>query len=386
MGDPMWLSLGAPASRRLLVPKGRPRLAPGFNPGSARTALLLALLLAACSPQTDVQEIEFKVPVTVREVALGTVEDLIVATGTLRARETAMLRVETSGFLTLARAPSGRRWAEGDRVAAGQVLAEITGRDVALESGLAATRTRYETAQRVLKSRQQLHVEGLISEEELREAETRLAEGKLEWERSQLQEDRTQLVSPIAGVILNLVRDTDGMPTADGQRVERGFTIARIAPIDTLVADVDLVGSDLARVEPGLEARLRHYAWENERFPGRLQRLAPSIDPATRTLKAEVAVENADGRLRPGMFVEVTLVAERRVDVPVVPREAVTERGGSRVVFVLNGQRVSSREVVLGLGDDDVVEVRQGLAPQERVVVRGLETLTDGAQVRVSRG
>ncbi len=69
-----------------------------------------------------------------------------------------------------------------------------------------------------------------------------------------------------------------------------------------------------------------------------------------------------------------------------VPREAVTERGGSRVVFVLNGQRVSRREVVLGLGDDDVVEIRQGLEPQESVVVRGLETLTDGTRVRVSRG
>jgi len=58
---------------------------------------------------------------------------------------------------------------------------------------------------------------------------------------------------------------------------------------------------------------------------------------------SEVAVANRDGRLRPGMFVEVTLVAERREDVPVVPREAVTERGGRKVVFVLNGQKVLRR-------------------------------------------
>lgn len=349
-------------------------------------AIVLALAIAACTPGGDTEEVEFRVPVTVREVSLGTVEDLIVATGTLRAPESALLRVETAGFLTLARAPSGRRWAEGDRVEAGQVLAEITGEEIPLDSGLAATQTRYEAAQRVLGSRQRLHDEGLISEEELRDAETRLAEAKLEWERSRLRENRTQLTSPISGEILNLVRDTDGMPTASGQRVEPGFTIARIAPIDTLIADVDLVGPDLARVEKGLEARLRHYAWEDERFEGRVLRLSPTVDPVTRTLKAEVEVDNADGRLRPGMFVEVTLVAERRVDVPVVPREAVTERGGSRVVFVLNGQRVSSREVVLGLGDDEVVEIRQGLEPQDRVVVRGLETLTDGARVRVSKG
>ncbi len=54
------------------------------------------------------------------------------------------------------------------------------------------------------------------------------------------------------------------------------------------------------------------------------------------------------------------------------------------MVFVLEGQRVSRREVVLGFGDDEMVEVREGVEPGARVVVRGLETLTDGTRVRVS--
>ncbi len=83
------------------------------------------------------------------------------------------------------------------------------------------------------------------------------------------------------------------------------------------------------------------------------------------------------------MFVEVTLVIEQRVGVAVVPREAVDERGGKRVVFVVNGQRVAQREVALGLGDDEIVEVAGGVEVGERVVVRGLETLTDNQRVRV---
>jgi membrane fusion protein (multidrug efflux system) len=110
------------------------------------------------------------------------------------------------------------------------------------------------------------------------------------------------------------------------------------------------------------------------------------VDPKTRTFRVEVTVDNVAERLRPGMFVEAIVVVEQRADVPVVPREALTERGGVRVVFVLDGQRVSRREVVLGLGDDDIVEIRQGLEPGERIVVRGLETLTDGTRVRVSEG
>ena len=115
-------------------------------------------------------------------------------------------------------------------------------------------------------------------------------------------------------------------------------------------------------------------------------RLAPSVDPITRALRAEVEVDNREALLRPGMFVEVTVVVERRIDVAVVPREAVTDRGGRRVVFVLTGQRVALREVELGLGDDEVVEIRSGVEPGDRVVLRGHETLTDQTRVRVTGG
>lgn len=76
-------------------------------------------------------------------------------------------------------------------------------------------------------------------------------------------------------------------------------------------------------------------------------------------------------------------MVERRSDVQVVPRQAVARRAGRSVVFLLDGQRVSRRDVRLGLGDDDQVQVVDGLALGDRVVVRGLETLTDGTRVRV---
>jgi RND family efflux transporter MFP subunit len=185
-------------------------------------------------------------------------------------------------------------------------------------------------------------------------------------------------------VILHLARDESGQPLADGQLVQQGYEVAEVAPTGSLIADVDLVGPDVARVRDGLPCRVRHHAWEDEPFEGLVLRLSPTLDPVTRTLRAEVSVENRGGRLRPGMFVEVTMIADRREDVPVVPREALAERGGRKVVFVVRGQRVSRREVVPGLGDDEIVEIRQGLEPGERIVVRGLETLTDGTRVQVS--
>lgn len=348
-------------------------------------ALITALVSGAgCAPQDDGQQIEFQVPVFVREVGTGSVEDRIVATGSLRAPQAVSLTTDSAGTLMIARDSRGRRLAEGDRVRAGQAVAEVTGEEVRLNAGTEATWTQYQAAKRDHDSKKKLFEEGLLSEQEFNQVEAALADAKLAWERSQLTETRSKLVTPISGMILHLARDEQGLPIADGQLVAQGFTVAQVAPTETLVADVDIVGPDVSRVRERYPARIRHHAWEDRRFPGQVSRLAPTLDPATRTLRAEVSVDNDEGLLRPGMFVEVTIVAEQRNDVPVVPREAVTERGGRKVVFVFKGQRVERREVALGLGDDEIIEIRQGLETGERIVVRGLETLTDGTRVRIS--
>jgi RND family efflux transporter MFP subunit len=349
----------------------------------ALAAIALAII-AGCTGQVDDQQVEFRVPVFVNEVDTGSVEDRIVATGSLRAPEAVSLTADSAGILVIARDSRGRRLAEGDHVTAGQAIAELTGEDVRLAAGTAASWQRYETARRDYESRLKASEDGLISEMELRQAEATLADAKMELDRSRHTEDRSRLTTPISGVILRLARDEQGLPLADGQLVGTGFSIAQIAPMGRLVADVDIVGLDIARVREGLAARIRHHAWEDRLFEARVSRLAPTLDPETRTLRAEVSIDNDEGLLRPGMFVEVTMIAERRENVPVVPREAVTERGGRKVVFVLKGQRVERREVALGLGDDEIVEIRSGLEAGESIVVRGLETLTDGTRVRVS--
>jgi RND family efflux transporter MFP subunit len=348
------------------------------------TSLALAVLLAACSPNAREQDVEFRVPVSVGEVGTGLVEDRIVATGTLRPPEMIQLVAGTNGILSYARNAGGRRLAEGDRVEAGQLIAEIIGDDVRIEARTEATEGRYNAALRDFESSESLFSDGLITEQELRRAEAELADARVALEASRLRESRARLVTPISGVVQSLGRQFANAPAADGQLVGASFVVAEIAPIETLIADVALVGPDFSRVRVGQQARVRHYAWEDRRFPGTVTRLAPSIDPMTRTFTAEVAIANSKRDLRPGMFVEVTLIAERREEVPVVPRTAVAERGGVKVVFVLQGQKVTRREVVVGLGDDDVVEIRDGLDVGERIVVKGLETLSDGTRVRVS--
>jgi membrane fusion protein (multidrug efflux system) len=344
------------------------------------------LLIAGCGPGAGGDEVEFRVPVAVEEVKRGTVEDTIVTTGTLRAAEVLTLTVESVGVLEIGRNASGRRLAEGDRVQQGDVIARITGEDVRLAARTEANRQRFEAAERDLEATVQLHRQGLITDTQLETAETAYEEARLEFDRSRHTEERNNLVTPIDGVILRLARDSQGQPLASGQLVAPGLAVAQVAPTRVLVADVDVVGPDVARINVGQTARIRHLAWPDHSFDGKVIRLAPTIDPVTRALRSEVEVDNADGLLRPGMFVEVAVVGELRENVPVVPREAITDRGGKRVVFVLTGQRVARRDVSLGLGDDNKVEILDGVSEGERVVVRGLETLTDQTRVRVTGG
>lgn len=349
----------------------------------ALAAVPLAALAVGCGQTTDGPEVEFRIPVETATVAAGTVEDLIVATGTLRARELARLTIETPGHLQIDRDADGQRLAEGSVVAAGQTIVRVTGEDARLHARLASTRRSLAAAEAQLHRRRELFAVKLASEEELHQAEERLENARYEYERGLLNAAKATLATPIAGTILSLARDTSDQPMADGQLVGAGFVVAEIAPLDELIADIDLFGEDSARTTPGLAARIRHGAFEDAAIAGEVLRLAPTVDPLRRTHRAEVAVDNSARLLRPGMFVEVTVVVERRADVHVVPRQAVASRTGRSVVFLLDGQRVSRREVRLGLGDEDQVQVVDGLALGDRVVVRGLETLTDGTRVRV---
>jgi RND family efflux transporter MFP subunit len=354
-------------------------------PAAATASLVLAAMLqSACAPGVEEQNVEFRVPVAVEEVVVATLEDRIVTTGTLRTPALVTLNALDTGVLEINAGPSGRRLAEGDFVDAGDEIARIVGEEVRLAARTVSARRSYEAALTELEATRELFDRGLINQTALDNMESAFEQAKVELDRSLRTEERNRLVTPIDGAILKLARDGEGQLMANGQLVSPGQLVAQIAPLDPLIADVDLIGEDIADVRVGLEARVRYYGWADKTFEGEVLRLAPTVDQRTRAMRAEVEIGNPERLLKPGMFVEVTLIGNRRADVPVVPRRAVTDRGGQRVVFVLSGQRVIRREVRLGLGDDELVEIREGVEPGERIVVRGLETLTDQMLVRVT--
>ncbi|MEE2778728.1 MAG: hypothetical protein VYE73_18415, partial [Acidobacteriota bacterium] len=148
------------------------KLTQRFTRGGA--VIALAAGVWACGPTADTNEVEFRIPVEVADIETGDVEDLIVTTGTLRAREVVTLQIETPGSLLIARDANGRRLAEGDTVKRGQLIGEVTGEDTRLASRIEATQRALDTARAELERRRQLFEAELIPEEKLRQMEVAL--------------------------------------------------------------------------------------------------------------------------------------------------------------------------------------------------------------------
>lgn len=360
---------------------------PRINGFSKKKSMYLLVILVSisflgCQQKNKSEMVEFKVPVSVEDVVLQDIQDLVIATGTVRAPEVITLNVEIDGTLEIIKGKKGRL-AEGDEVKAGTLIARITGEDVRLTANVEMNKNKLGIAEKNLNAAKLMFEKKYLSVSEYGRYQSLYEDARHDYETSRHSEFISNLRSPMDGVILTLAREK-GQPMANGQLVKRGQMIAQIASLKSLVVDVDIVGKNITQVRPDLPAKASYHAWDGREFDGHVIRLSPTINEKTRALRAEVEISNDEGLLRPGMFVEVAIIVEKREQVVTIPRYSLTQRGGRRVAFVVNGERVEQRNLELGLDDGKFVEVRKGLKVGEKVVVLGLETLSDQMPVRIT--
>jgi RND family efflux transporter MFP subunit len=144
---------------------------------------------------------------------------------------------------------------------------------------------------------------------------------------------------------------------------------------------VNLVERDLRKVRVGAGAAMTVDAYPGENFAGRVARVAPVLDPATRTAEMEIEVPNPTGRLKPGMYARVRLISTNKDNALVVPKSAMVDAQGRRGVYMVQKGQAVFRAVSLGLEEPDRIEVTDGLKEGDEVVTTGASALRDGAQV-----
>jgi HlyD family secretion protein len=198
--------------------------------------------------------------------------------------------------------------------------------------------------------------------------------------RSRLEELRiglsnTTIVSPVDGFIGRRMVDT-------GAYVGPGSPVVSVVDIHLVRLVANIVERDLRRISPGLEADVEVDAFPNEIFKGRVARIAPVLDPATRTAEMEVEVPNPGFRLKPGMYARVRFVVDERKQALAVPRNAIVDLEGQRGVFIAKADNtVTFQAVTTGLEEQNLIEIVAGLDENTRVVTTGAGALRDGDRV-----
>lgn len=281
----------------------------------------------------------------------------------------------------------------GDRVKRGQLLALVRPSDlpdqlIASRGSLAQAQSSASLARKNFERASQLAPSGVVSQQELQQAQAALASAEAQEAAAKAQVaglatrlGETRIESPLDGVVT--VRRLDpgalvGPPNASA-------TIVTVARVDVLRVFVTVNERDVHAIKVGLEAHVEVDALPGKTLKGSVARLAPTLDPGTRTLDAEVQIDNSGGELRPGMFGRGSIVVDNHPHAAVVPATAVQISSGKRWAFVLKGDKVERREVAVGVDEGDWLEIVKGVAVGEEVVTTGIDAVSDGAAVRAVR-
>ncbi len=177
------------------------------------------------------------------------------------------------------------------------------------------------------------------------------------------------LRAPIAGVIVerNVVL---------GETVNPEKTLFRLADLRRVLAEGEAFESQAALLRRGLPVRITVAALPGRKFEGRVTNISATVDPEKRTIRFLAEVENPPGApLQPNMFARMNVVVGRHSKVLAIPLAAIIAEAGEEAVFVETADGYERRPVSLGYRDDRYAEVRNGLAPGERVVTTGKRQL-----------
>ncbi len=282
----------------------------------------------------------------------------------------------------------------GDRVKKGQLVALVRPSDLPdqlavargslaqMEASAALARTNFERTQKLAPA-------GVVSQQEVQQSSAALASAEAAQAAAKAQIGalavrigETRIESPIDGLVSQRRLDPGALVGPPG-----GGAIITVVRVDRLRVFITANEKDAASITVGKEAYVELDALPGKSYSGVVVRVAPSFDPVTRTLDAEVQLANDAGELRPGMYGRAAVRLEVHPHVPVVSVNALQISENQKYVFVLSGTKVVRRPVRLGadLADSQFFEVTQGLTAGEEVVTAGADGLSDGSTVRVAR-
>ena len=371
-------------------------------------AMGLALLIWGCENSGSQEEnvastrkvVEEIPAVKVTTVKRGDIAVPILATGSLFPAHESKIGPKISGTVEIVNVD------EGDQVKKGQILARLDQKNllIAVRQGKATVRVAEAQLKEaelkelnLRKERQRLanlFKKHAISRQRYDDIDTThsMALARMELINAQILSARenlamagqklkdTGIICPFSGLIVK-------------RFINRGEYVTTMPPsllflimnIDSIKMEVGLPEVHVANVTIGNPVEIVTDTYPGVPFRGKISTINPAVDPGSRAFKVKVEIPNKDHRLRPGMFARVKIFPRIHKGVLMVPFKSVVRRRGGTAVFVVEGDRVSLRAVIVGITNERKIEVIDGLQEGEEVAVEGHYGMADKTRVRVVR-
>lgn len=358
----------------------------------------LSLLLFSCKKKeksgTTAEEV-FRVKV--EKPMYGNIENRVKYLGNIEADNEVLVYSLIPQKITSIRAEVN------DIVEKGQVLATVKNVEVKQgllqgEAGLSSAQANLDNVNTEWERNQRLWDERAISKSQYdaskaqKEAsEARVKQAKATLKSTKEQFENSFIKSPIAGIVSARNFDIG----AQTNTMEPVFTVVAMKKVKV---KVNLVEHEIHTVKKGAKAYIEVKGISDKEFIGRVDKVHPTVDPKTRTVKAEIIIDNTNLELRPGMYAKVNIVTENAENVLLVPNYAIVEKtyrkllGGevsnseiivTKYCYVVKNDTVKQVFLKTGIEDSRNSQILEGITSNDSIVVLGQYTLSNGSKVKI---
>lgn len=306
-------------------------------------------------------------PVEVTEVTIAAAESELTAVGSLQSNESVLLSAEIAGRIDKI------AFAEGQAIGRGEALVQL---DAAIpkaqldqtEASRALSEANYQRAESLLKDRaiSQRERDEAYAQWQLDEASLRLA--KAQWQK-------TRIVAPFSGTL--------GLRKVSvGDYIQPGQPLVNLEDISKLKVEFRIPEKFSAQVKVGQQVKLAADAFPGRSFIGKVYAIDPQVEEKSRSLVIRGLLENRDGDLRPGQFVQVLLGVATRAEALFIPEQALISQPKAQMVFKVVEGAAQMVPVQTGMRKKGWVEVTSGLAVGDVIITGGHQKIGPGSPVQ----
>jgi RND family efflux transporter MFP subunit len=281
---------------------------------------------------------------------------------------------------------------EGMKVAAGQVIARLDDADARARVAQQAALVKEATARLAMATKNEANSQALLKQNyisqnsfdttrnsvELAQAAVDAARAQLDLARIALND--TTIRAPLSGVVSKRFVQA-------GEKLSPDSPVMAIVDLQHLTLDAQVPASDIPRVQVGQQVRFRVDGFDKRSFEGTVARINPATEAGSRSMLVYISVANDDGSLRAGMFAKGEITTDKSASRPIVPLAALRKEGEREVVYRIDGGKVISQPVQLGMRSEDegMAEITSGVDAGAVLLAVPLDGVKPGSAVRLTK-